>query len=67
MLGLGMGVVGAFALTRLAKSLLFQVSATDTLTFISIVLFFLVVAFLASYIPARRAARLDPMTALRME
>ncbi|HEY6387175.1 MAG TPA: ABC transporter permease [Candidatus Acidoferrum sp.] len=65
--GLGVGVVGALALTRLVTSLLFQVSATDPVTFLSIVLFFLAVAFLASYVPGRRAARLDPVTALRME
>jgi putative ABC transport system permease protein len=65
--GLGFGVGGAFALARFVKSLLFHVSATDPGTFISIVLFFLVVAFIASYIPARRAAQLDPATALRME
>ena len=63
--GTAFGLGGAFALTRLMQTLLFNVSATDPATFVGIALFFLAVALAASYIPARRAARIDPMTALR--
>ena len=65
LVGIGIGLGGAMALTRLMSSLLFQVSATDPLTFTAIAILFFVVAIGASYIPARRAARIDPMTALR--
>ncbi len=53
-------------LTRLMKSLLFQVGATDPETFVAVALLFLLIALAASYVPARRAARIDPMTALRV-
>jgi putative ABC transport system permease protein len=65
--GLVVGVCAAFGLTRVLKSLLFQVSATDPSTFIGIVFLYVIVAVLASYIPARRAAMVDPMMALRYE
>jgi len=64
--GVAIGVAGAFAVTRLMKSLLFEVSATDTLTFISIALLLIFVALLACYLPARRAMKIDPMVALEI-
>jgi ABC-type antimicrobial peptide transport system permease subunit len=64
--GIALGLGGAFATTRVLQTFLFQVSPTDTATFAGIALFFLVVALVASYIPARRAARIDPMAALRV-
>ncbi len=64
--GVAVGIGGAIALTRVMKTMLFQVSATDPLTFVAIASLFLFVALAASYIPARRAARIDPMAALRV-
>ncbi|HMJ62835.1 MAG TPA: FtsX-like permease family protein, partial [Bryobacteraceae bacterium] len=64
--GVAMGIAGAFALTRVMKGLLFQVTATDPATFAGIAILFVIVALAASYIPARRAARIDPMAALRI-
>ena len=64
-LGVGLGLVATFALTRLMKDFLFQISATDPATLVGIALLFFIVALLASFIPAERATRVDPMTALR--
>jgi putative ABC transport system permease protein len=64
LVGVVLGVIGALALTRLTANLLFGVGATDPVTFAAISILLICVALLASYIPARRAARLDPMTAL---
>lgn len=66
-IGIAIGLVGAFGLTRVFQSLLFGISATDPVTFIAIALLLVGVAVLASFIPARRAMRVDPMVALRYE
>jgi putative ABC transport system permease protein len=62
--GIGIGLAGAFALTRLMSSLLYQTSATDPIAFAASALLFTLVALLASYLPARRATRIDPTDAL---
>ncbi len=65
--GLVIGLLGALALSRTLTSLLFQVTTTDALTYASVTAFLLAVAMIASWLPARRAAGLDPLTALRQE
>jgi predicted permease len=65
--GIAIGLAGAFLLTRLIRSLLFGVEATDPVTFVEIASLLGLVALLASYIPARRAARVDPLVALRYD
>ncbi|HKQ80189.1 MAG TPA: ABC transporter permease [Blastocatellia bacterium] len=67
MAGVGIGLAAAFGLTRLIRGLLFGVSALDPLTFIAVALLLAAVALIACYIPARRAMRVDPLTALRSE
>ena len=64
--GIVIGLIGAGVLTRVMTTLLFHVSATDPATFAGIAALFLVVSLAASYVPARRAARIDPMSALRV-
>jgi putative ABC transport system permease protein len=66
-IGGAIGLAGAFALTRLLGGLLYQVQATDPAIFGAVPCLFAAVAFLASYIPARRATRVDPLIALRWE
>ncbi|HEU4415740.1 MAG TPA: ABC transporter permease [Candidatus Angelobacter sp.] len=65
--GVGLGLIAAFAFARLVSGLLFGVRPTDPLTFTAIACLLATVALLASYIPARRAARIDPMVSLRCE
>jgi predicted permease len=66
-IGMTIGLIAAFALTPMMRALLFEVRPSDPLTFIAIATLLLLVALVASYIPARRAARIDPMESLRAE
>jgi putative ABC transport system permease protein len=65
--GVAIGVAGALALTRFLATLLFGITPTDTFTFVFVSLIFFVIAMIASLIPARRATKVDPLTALRYE
>ncbi|HLM24729.1 MAG TPA: FtsX-like permease family protein, partial [Pyrinomonadaceae bacterium] len=66
-IGLAVGLVGSMLLTRTMRSMLFEVSPNDPLTIVGIALLLMLIAMVASYIPARRATRVDPMIALRYE
>jgi ABC-type lipoprotein release transport system permease subunit len=65
--GMGAGLAGALALTRVLTGFLYEVSPTDPPTLAAVVTLLVSVALLASYLPARRAARVDPSRALREE
>jgi ABC-type antimicrobial peptide transport system permease subunit len=67
LVGLAVGLVGAFAATRALGSMLFGVKASDPATFAGIALLLATIAILASYLPARRATKVDPVIALRYE
>jgi ABC-type antimicrobial peptide transport system permease subunit len=67
LVGVVFGVAGAFALTRLLRSLLFEVGPEDPLTFVLVSLLLAAVAFIACFVPARRATQVDPLIALRYE
>jgi len=67
LMGAAIGVAGAFAATRVMSSLLFGVAPTDLTTFTAVALVLIAVAFIACYIPARRATKVDPLVALRYE
>ena len=67
LIGIAIGLLAAYALTRVMESLLFGISATDPLTFAGVALLLTLTALLACYIPARRATQVDPLIALRHE
>jgi putative ABC transport system permease protein len=67
LIGIGIGLIGAIAVTRLMRSFLFEVTATDPVTFLLVTAVLAGATFLACYIPARRATRISPMEALRYE
>jgi putative ABC transport system permease protein len=65
--GVALGVAGALALTRFLTTLLFGITPTDTFTFVVVAAIFFFIAMVAALIPARRATKVDPLTALRYE
>jgi len=67
LIGIGLGLIGALGLTRLMRTLLFGVSAVDPLTFVVVASMLMFVALIACLVPALRATKVDPLTALRYE
>jgi ABC-type antimicrobial peptide transport system permease subunit len=67
LIGAAVGIAGAFALSRLLARLVYGVSTSDPLVFTAVPLVLICVAFIASYVPAMRATRIDPIEALRAE
>jgi putative ABC transport system permease protein len=67
LIGVGLGMIGAFAVTRVIRSLLFGVDANDPLTFVFVSMLLTLVALIACIVPARRATKVDPLIALRSE
>ncbi len=67
LIGLAIGLIGALALTRVMEAILFDVSPTDPVTYIGVTVFLLAIGLLATYLPARRAAEIDPVEALRAD
>jgi ABC-type antimicrobial peptide transport system permease subunit len=66
-IGTAVGIVGALGLTRVIESLLYEISPTDPVTLLAVAALLPAIALLAAYVPARRAAHVDPMVALRQE
>ena len=66
-IGIAIGLIAAFALTRILASMLVEVKPTDPMTFVFVSVLFMIIAIMASWLPALRAAGLDPTTALRNE
>jgi len=65
--GMAIGLAGALAVTRVLSSVLYGIGATDPISFFAVAIVLMMVASVASYVPARRAMRVDPMEALRTE